>query len=94
MAVMTVVYRTPTDPEAFRRDYFDVHVPFATQLPGLRDYQVSHGVHHRGRDGPQRPRARPGRPGGPTAGPPGRGVPPAAAGGVALPPGFFRRGAP
>jgi uncharacterized protein (TIGR02118 family) len=43
MASMTVVYRTPTDPEAFHRHYVEVHIPLAKQLPGLRDYQVSTG---------------------------------------------------
>lgn len=43
MAVMTVVYRTPTDPETFLRHYAEVHVPLAKQLPGLRDYQLSQG---------------------------------------------------
>jgi uncharacterized protein (TIGR02118 family) len=40
---MIVVYRTPKDPEAFHRHYFEVHVPLAKQLPGLRDYQASKG---------------------------------------------------
>jgi uncharacterized protein (TIGR02118 family) len=36
-----VLYQQPTDPEAFERHYFDVHVPLAKQLPGLRRYTVS-----------------------------------------------------
>ena len=36
-----VVYPQPTDTAAFDRHYFDVHVPLARQLPGLRRYTVS-----------------------------------------------------
>ena len=36
-----VVYPQPTDTAAFERHYFDVHVPLAKQLPGLRRYTVS-----------------------------------------------------
>lgn len=36
-----VLYRRPTDREAFERHYFDVHVPLAKRLPGLRRYVVS-----------------------------------------------------
>lgn len=36
-----VLYRQPTDREAFERHYFDVHVPLAKRLPGLRRYVVS-----------------------------------------------------
>jgi uncharacterized protein (TIGR02118 family) len=36
-----VLWGTPTDPEAFERHYRDVHVPLATQLPGLRRYTLS-----------------------------------------------------
>jgi uncharacterized protein (TIGR02118 family) len=43
MAQMIVVYRTPKDVEAFNRHYFDVHVPMAKKLPGLRKYRVSTG---------------------------------------------------
>ena len=38
---MLVIYRTPADPAAFDAHYFDVHVPLAKKLPGLRSYQVS-----------------------------------------------------
>lgn len=41
MAKMLVIYKTPIDPAAFDRHYFDVHVPLAWQLPGLRRYDVS-----------------------------------------------------
>lgn len=43
MARMVVIYRTPKDPAAFDKHYFDVHVPMASQLPGLRRYEVSKG---------------------------------------------------
>lgn len=41
MARMMVIYRTPKDPAAFDRHYFEVHVPMAKKLPGLRRYEVS-----------------------------------------------------
>ncbi|TPN76031.1 EthD family reductase [Mesorhizobium sp. CU2] len=40
-AKMLVIYKTPTDPEAFDRHYFEVHIPLAKKLPGLRRYDVS-----------------------------------------------------
>jgi uncharacterized protein (TIGR02118 family) len=43
MAQMLVVYKTPKDIDAFDRHYFDVHVPLAKKLPGLRKYEVSIG---------------------------------------------------
>ncbi|MBW8815238.1 MAG: EthD family reductase [Caulobacterales bacterium] len=43
MARMLVIYRTPNNVEAFDRHYFDVHVPLAKQLPGLRKYELSDG---------------------------------------------------
>lgn len=43
MARMVVVYRTPTDPQAFDEHYFNVHVPLAKQLPGLVRYETSAG---------------------------------------------------
>ena len=42
-AQMVVIYRTPKDPVAFDRHYFDIHVPLAKKLPGLRSYHVNHG---------------------------------------------------
>lgn len=36
-----VMYPAPTDPEAFDRHYYAVHLPLARQLPGLRSYNVS-----------------------------------------------------
>ncbi len=43
MARMVVIYKTPQNPSAFDEHYFDVHVPMANQLPGLRKYDVSRG---------------------------------------------------
>jgi uncharacterized protein (TIGR02118 family) len=43
MARMVVVYQTPEDVEAFRRHYFETHVPLVRKLPGLRGYDVSDG---------------------------------------------------
>jgi uncharacterized protein (TIGR02118 family) len=38
---MVVIYRTPKDPAAFDKHYYDVHIPLAKRLPGLRSYLVS-----------------------------------------------------
>ncbi|HEV2680368.1 MAG TPA: EthD family reductase [Rhodanobacter sp.] len=43
MARMLVIYKTPKDPEAFDKHYFDIHIPMAKQLPGLIKYEVSKG---------------------------------------------------
>ena len=43
MARMVVIYPTPKDIEAFDRHYFDIHVPLAKKLRGLRKYEVSSG---------------------------------------------------
>jgi uncharacterized protein (TIGR02118 family) len=43
MARMVIVYRTPKDVDAFDRHYFDIHIPLAKTLPGLRKYEISHG---------------------------------------------------
>ena len=43
MARMVVIYRTPKNIEAFDRHYFEVHVPLAKKLPGLRKYEISQG---------------------------------------------------
>jgi uncharacterized protein (TIGR02118 family) len=40
---MVVIYKKPEDPAAFDKHYFEVHVPLAKQLPGLRKYEVSKG---------------------------------------------------
>jgi uncharacterized protein (TIGR02118 family) len=41
MVRFLVLYPTPTNVEAFEKHYFEVHVPLAKQLPGLRRYTVS-----------------------------------------------------
>ena len=43
MARMVVIYPTPKDIEAFDRHYFEIHVPLAKKIPGLRKYEVSYG---------------------------------------------------
>lgn len=43
MARMVVIYPMPKDIEAFDRHYFEIHVPLAKKLPGLRKYEVSAG---------------------------------------------------
>ena len=40
MARMIAIYKTPKDPEAFDRHYFEVHIPLAKTLPGLIKYDV------------------------------------------------------
>lgn len=41
MARMIVIYAAPQQPAVFDRHYFQVHVPLARQLPGLRRYETS-----------------------------------------------------
>ena len=43
MAQMIAIYRTPKDPAAFVQHYFEIHVPLARQLPGLRRFETSRG---------------------------------------------------
>jgi uncharacterized protein (TIGR02118 family) len=43
MARLLVMYRTPKDPVAFDKYYFEVHVPIAKKIPGLKKYEVSEG---------------------------------------------------
>ncbi len=43
MARLVVMYRTPKDPAAFDRHYFENHVPLAWKIAGLRKYEVSRG---------------------------------------------------
>lgn len=43
MAKMVVIYRHPSNPQAFDEHYFGVHIPLAKKLPGLRKYEVSRG---------------------------------------------------
>jgi uncharacterized protein (TIGR02118 family) len=40
---MVVIYPTPKDVEAFDRHYFDIHVPLAKKIPGLKSYEVNDG---------------------------------------------------
>jgi uncharacterized protein (TIGR02118 family) len=44
MARMLVIYKTPRDAAAFDKHYFEVHIPLAKKLPGLRKYEVSRGA--------------------------------------------------
>ena len=43
MAQMIVIYQTPRNPAAFERHYFEVHLPLARRLPGLRQLETSRG---------------------------------------------------
>lgn len=43
MARMVVIYPTPKDIEAFDRHYFDIHIPLARKIPGLRKYEINAG---------------------------------------------------
>lgn len=43
MARMIVIYKTPKDIAAFEKHYWEVHIPLAKNLPGLRKYEVSRG---------------------------------------------------
>ncbi len=40
-AQIIVSYKTPADPKAFDKYYFESHVPIAKKIPGVRKYQVS-----------------------------------------------------
>jgi uncharacterized protein (TIGR02118 family) len=40
-----MMYRTPKDAVAFDLHYFDIHVPLAQLLPGLRKYEIVQGAH-------------------------------------------------
>lgn len=44
LARMMVIYRTPKNIDAFDRHYFDIHVPLAKKIPGLRKYEISEGA--------------------------------------------------
>lgn len=44
MVRFLVLYPEPDDAVAFDHHYFDIHVPLAKKLPGLRNYTVSHGT--------------------------------------------------
>jgi uncharacterized protein (TIGR02118 family) len=43
MARMLVIYKTPKDVKAFDKHYWEVHIPLAKNLPGLKKYEVSQG---------------------------------------------------
>ena len=43
MARMVVNYPAPKNIEVFDRHYFDIHVPLAKRISGLRKYEVSEG---------------------------------------------------
>jgi uncharacterized protein (TIGR02118 family) len=43
MVRFLVLYQHPTDPVAFDHHYYEVHVPLAKKLPGLRSYTTSRG---------------------------------------------------
>ena len=43
MARLVAMYKTPKDPVAFDKYYFETHVPIAKKIPGLRKYEVNHG---------------------------------------------------
>jgi uncharacterized protein (TIGR02118 family) len=43
MARMVVVYNQPKNPQAFDQHYFEIHLPLAKKIPGLRKYEVSKG---------------------------------------------------
>jgi uncharacterized protein (TIGR02118 family) len=43
MAQLVVMYKTPKDPAAFDKHYFEKHVPLAKTIPGVRKYEVSQG---------------------------------------------------
>ncbi len=38
---MTILYGTPTDPEAFRHYYYDTHIPIARRMKGLTGWNLS-----------------------------------------------------
>ncbi|MDQ2848629.1 MAG: EthD family reductase [Actinomycetota bacterium] len=37
---MTILYGIPTDPEAFRRYYYDTHIPLARRMKGLTGWNL------------------------------------------------------
>ncbi len=38
---MTILYGMPDNPEAFRRYYYDTHIPIARQMKGLTGWNLS-----------------------------------------------------
>jgi uncharacterized protein (TIGR02118 family) len=51
MAQMLVIYKTPKDPAAFDKHYFEVHVPFAKNAPVRRSRSLTPGRLDRRWDG-------------------------------------------
>jgi len=43
MASLIVMYKIPTDVEAFNAYYLEKHIPIAKKIPGLRKYEISQG---------------------------------------------------
>ncbi|HTH61082.1 MAG TPA: EthD family reductase [Paraburkholderia sp.] len=43
MAKLVVLYKKPSDPEAFDAHYESTHVPLAKKVPGLKRYEISTG---------------------------------------------------
>jgi uncharacterized protein (TIGR02118 family) len=41
MVKLIVLYGPPSDPEAFDKHYFDIHVPLAEKIPGVRHFSLS-----------------------------------------------------
>ena len=41
MAQLLVIYNQPTDPAAFDRYYYDVHIPLAKKVPGVRELTIA-----------------------------------------------------
>ena len=44
MAQVVVTYKTPKDAAAFDKHYFEIHVPLAKKIPGLKKFEVSQGT--------------------------------------------------
>lgn len=44
MAKMIAIYKTPKDPAAFDKHYYEIHVPLAKRLPGLIKYETNKGA--------------------------------------------------
>jgi uncharacterized protein (TIGR02118 family) len=44
MAHVVVMYKTPKDAAAFDKHYFEIHVPLAKKIPGLKKFEVSQGT--------------------------------------------------
>lgn len=38
---MTILYGVPTDPDRFRRYYYDTHIPIAKRMKGLTGWNLS-----------------------------------------------------